>query len=560
MAEFGRLVEVVGAFRGLAGVAGLLQLLARGANLLDHAFLSLPLQPHGVGVRAQIGQLPAQRLEALEARLVLLLLERGLLDLQAHDLARDLVEFGRHGVHLRADRGAGLVDEVDGLVRQEAVGDVAVGEHGGGDDGGVLDADVVIELEAVAQAAEDGDRVLDARGVDGDGLEAAFEGGVLLHVLAVFVEGRGADAVEFAAGEHGLEHVGGVGRALGPARADDRVDLVDEEDDGAFGGLDLVEDGLEALLELAAVLGAGHERGHVERVDGAALEVLGDVAADDALGEALDDGGLADAGLADEHGVVLGLAREDARDGADFGIAADDGVELVLARHLDEVDAVLLERLVLGLRRIGGHALAAADLLEGREHGRRVETGLLQDPGRFGALVAVEHGQEQVFDRDILVLEPPGVVLGFDHQGLELLGHVDLPGLGGLAADARHAVEGGLHGGNDGGRIRARLLENARNEPVLLRQQGVEQMRHVDRLVAVSQCRLLGGLNGFLRLLGEFLVHGQSPLWACFLHNPCQPFSPAPTLRFRHNSSHSRSFCAIPSRRLFSEWGVGRRA
>ena len=35
------------------------------------------------------------------------------------------------------------------------------------------------------------------------------------------------------------------------------------------------------------------------------FEPLGHVALDDAPGQALDDGGLADAGLADEHRVVL---------------------------------------------------------------------------------------------------------------------------------------------------------------------------------------------------------------------------------------------------------------
>ena len=39
--------------------------------------------------------------------------------------------------------------------------------------------------------------------------------------------------------------------------ADDGVQLVDEEDDAALALLDLVEHGLEPLLELAAVLGAG---------------------------------------------------------------------------------------------------------------------------------------------------------------------------------------------------------------------------------------------------------------------------------------------------------------
>jgi uncharacterized protein YjiS (DUF1127 family) len=49
-------------------------------------------------------------------------------------------------------------------------------------------------------------------------------------------------------------------------------------------------------------------------------------------GRALDDRGLADAGLADQHRVVLGAAREHLDDAADLLVAADDRIELALAR------------------------------------------------------------------------------------------------------------------------------------------------------------------------------------------------------------------------------------
>jgi len=49
------------------------------------------------------------------------------------------------------------------------------------------------------------------------------------------------------------------------------------------------------------------------------------------LGESFDDGGFADAGFADEDGVVLGAAAEHLHDAADFVIASDDRVELTLA-------------------------------------------------------------------------------------------------------------------------------------------------------------------------------------------------------------------------------------
>ena len=67
--------------------------------------------------------------------------------------------------------------------------------------------------------------------IDQHRLEAAFEGGVLFDVLAVFVERGGADAVQLAAGQHRLEQVAGVHRPFGLAGADDGVQFVDEQDD-----------------------------------------------------------------------------------------------------------------------------------------------------------------------------------------------------------------------------------------------------------------------------------------------------------------------------------------
>ena len=169
---------------------------------------------------------------------------------------------------------AGLVDEVDRLVGQEAIGDVAVRQHGRGDERRVLDLDAVVDLVALAQAAQDADRVLDGRLVDHHRLEAPLERRVLLDVLPVLVERRRADRVQLAAREHRLQHVRGVHRAFRRAGADHGVQLVDEEDDLALRVGDLLEDGLQALLELAAVFRAGDERAHVERDDALVLAAL----------------------------------------------------------------------------------------------------------------------------------------------------------------------------------------------------------------------------------------------------------------------------------------------
>ena len=155
VAELGELVEVIGALGALHLKLHPLDLLAHLPHLLDGLLLALPARLERPGLLTQIGELLAQRLEALPAGLVLLLLQRGLLDLELEHAPRELVEPGRHRVHLGADHGAGFVDEIDGLVGQETVGNVAVGKRDGADERVVLDAHAVMHLEALAQAAQD---------------------------------------------------------------------------------------------------------------------------------------------------------------------------------------------------------------------------------------------------------------------------------------------------------------------------------------------------------------------------------------------------------------------
>ena len=143
------------------------------------------------------------------------------------------------------------------------------------------------------------------------------------------------------------------------ARADQRVHLVDEQDDVALGALHLVEHGLEPLLELAAVFRAGDQAAHVERHQLAVLEAVGHVAVGDAQREAFGDRGLADAGLADQDRVVLGPAGEDLHGAADFLVAADHGIELARLGHFGEVAGVFAER-VVGFLRAGGVRLPPA--------------------------------------------------------------------------------------------------------------------------------------------------------------------------------------------------------
>ena len=108
----------------------------------------------------------------------------------------------------------------------------------------------------------------------------------------------------------------------------------------------------------------GDHRAEVQRDDGLVAQALRHVARHDALGQALDDRGLADAGLADQHRVVLGATGEHLHDATNLVVAPDDRVELALPGTLGQVGGVLLQRLIAALGVGAGDPGAAADLDE----------------------------------------------------------------------------------------------------------------------------------------------------------------------------------------------------
>ena len=248
-----------------------------------------------------------------------------------------------------------------------------------------------------------------------DRLEAAFQGGVFFDVLAIFVERGGADAAQFAAGQGRLEQVGGVAAAFGPAGADDRVQLVDEEDHVAGVGCTSRSTALSRSSNSPRNFVPATSAPMSSAITPLVLQAFGHVGVDDPQGQPFGDGRLAHARLADQHGVVLRAAREDLDHAADFLVAADHRIELALPGPLDQVDAVAFAGPGTCPRAFWSvDPGAAADGLQRLEHflvGDGVE---LQDV--LGLRVDLRQRQQQMLGRDELVLHRVGLALGgFEH-------------------------------------------------------------------------------------------------------------------------------------------------
>ena len=240
-----------------------------------------------------------------------------------------------------------------------------------------------------------------------------------------------------------------------------------------FGVPDLLEDRLQALLELAAVLRAGEQRADVEGPDALALQRLRHVAGDDPLGEPFGDRGLPHPGLADQHRVVLRAAAEDLDHAANLLVAPDHRVELPLLGRLGQVAPELLERLVRPLRVLRRDVAAAAYLLDPRED-------LLARRRR--------ERQEEMLGRDVVVLELPALVVGRVEHACERGGRVRLLA---AALDGRKRVELALRLGPQALPVGEELLAEQRDEQVLGRHLGVaaaarQLLRLGDRLLALD--------------------------------------------------------------------------
>lgn len=208
---------------------------------------------------------------------------------------------------------------------------------------------------------------------------------------------------------------------------------------------------------------------------GACPEAVRHFAVDDALGQALDDGGLADAGFADQHRVVLGPPLQDLDGPADLVVATDHRVELAFLGALGHVDGVLVQRLarLLDVRVV--HRFAATQVGHGilqRLARHALAEQQLAEPG-----VLVHRGQQYQLAGDELVALLLGQAVSLVEQACEILGQVHVAG---RALDLRQRVEFFVEAAAQGGDIEADLHQQGLDRTALLLEQGGKQVHRLD--------------------------------------------------------------------------------
>ena len=249
----------------------------------------------------------------------------------------------------KAHDGAGFVDDVDGAVGQLEVAQVARCQFHRRLNRGVVVAHVVMCFVSSAQSIQNAHRLFSRRFFDGNALQPPRERAILLDLLELLVRRR-TDHPKVARRQNRLDHRREIHRAArGGAGADGGVDFVDEQN-GARARAEGLDDGLEALFEVAPEPRARQERARVQREHLGFLQNLRYVVGEEPRGQTLGHGRLADARVTDKDRVVLAAPAQDLDGALEFRGAPDQGVETPVSRPVGQIHAIGRERVARGGR------------------------------------------------------------------------------------------------------------------------------------------------------------------------------------------------------------------
>ena len=365
----------------------------------------------------------------------------------------------------------------------------------------------------LAQAAQNRDGVFHVGLAHKYDLEAALQRCIFLDVLTVFVQRGGANRAQLTAGQCRLQHVRSINRAFSRAGSHQGVQLVDEQNDLSLRLLNFFQHRFQAVFKFATILRARQHRAQIERHHALVLQLLGNVAGNDALRQPFDDCRLADAGFANQDGIVLRPARQHLHHAAHFFVAPNHGIELALARQFVQVLGIALQRLVLRFGILVGHLLIAAHRGQPAQNVVVSRARSRQDLLRRIAL-QLRHPQQHVLGGNVLVLEIRCLFEGVLQQRRSRIGEMRLRCA--AAGNFRQLADLARHLGLHRRHVQSHPLQQRSNDALAVFQQRAQYVYRLQLRIAVLAGQIVCPLHGFLRLHGQFV-----PTY-CHMNSSCR--------------------------------------
>ena len=185
-------------------------------------------------------------------------------DANVFDFLFDFLDIRRSRHRVDPRTRASFIHDVNRFIWKKTTRDITLGKFHGGFERFVSQLRLVVRFVFRAQPFENQNCFFDRGRVDFHCLKTTFQGRVFFNILAIFVQRRGTDALQFAAAQGGLDDVRSVHGALRRTGPDNRVQFVDKQDH-ILGSADFIHDRLDALFKLAAIFRSGDHQREIER-------------------------------------------------------------------------------------------------------------------------------------------------------------------------------------------------------------------------------------------------------------------------------------------------------
>ena len=209
-------------------------------------------------------------------------------------------QLGRRGKTLYAQTRSGFINQVDRFVRQVAILNVSCGHFYRRLNRIIGNGHFMMVFIPFAES-------FNCFGIrrfgNLNGLESALQSSIFFDMLAVLVVRCCAYYLQFAASQHGLEHIRRIHCSVSRSRADNSVNFVNKQNN-VSARLHFFKNFLQTFLKVSAIPGAGNHRPQIERINLFASKRFRHIAFHDSLSKTFHDGSFSDARLAHKHGYA----------------------------------------------------------------------------------------------------------------------------------------------------------------------------------------------------------------------------------------------------------------
>ena len=114
--------------------------------------------------------------------------------------------------------------------------------------------------------------------------------------------------MKLASCQHRLKHIAGIHGTISLAGTNNKMQLINKENNLAVRLLDILKDCFKPLFKLAPILGTGYQSTHIQREYLLVLKSCRNISAGNSLGQRLNYCSLTNTGFTDKNRVILGLS------------------------------------------------------------------------------------------------------------------------------------------------------------------------------------------------------------------------------------------------------------